>query len=287
MTKSQSIARGAFYIVAAELSFAVSAAIIKLVSVSLPNESIVFFRNFFGLLILAPWLISAGKNILHTDKIHLHLMRTGFGMAAMYTFFYGLAHIPLGNSLVIKSTIPLIIPFISFLWLKESLSKQVAIAGCLGFLGVLLILKPDGNTDWASLVALGSSCMAASAFVTIRKLGETEPTLRIVAYFAIFGISISAIPLFWVWQTPTIAEYLMLFALGLTATVGQLLLTLGYQNAPASRVGIFTYASIPFGTSIGWILWGDLLDLNSLIGAGLIILAGLNILRGGKSYSKN
>ena len=279
MTKSQSIARGAFYVVAAELSFAISAAIIKLVSASLPNESIVFFRNFFGLAILSPWLFKAGNKILRTDKIHLHLVRTGFGMAAMYTFFYGLAHIPLANSMLIKSTIPLIIPFVSLVWLKESLSKQVAMAGCLGFVGVMLILRPDGDANWASLVALGSSCMAASAFVTIRKLGETEPTLRIVAYFAIFGMSVSAIPLFWAWQTPTLMEYLMLFALGLTATIGQLLLTLGYQNAPASSVGIFTYTSVPFGTFFGWLLWGDLLDQNSLFGAGLIILAGFIILR--------
>lgn len=278
-TKSQSIVRGAFFVVAAELNFAISAAIIKLVSVSLPNESIVFFRNFFGLLILAPWLIKGGENILRTDKVHLHLMRTGFGMAAMYTFFYGLAHIPLGNSMLIKSTIPLIIPFVSLIWLKESLTKQVMLAGCLGFVGVLLILKPDGDMNWASLVALGSSCMAASAFVTIRKLGETEPTLRIVAYFAIFGMSISAFPLFWTWKTPTLVEYLMLLALGLTATIGQLLLTLGYQNAPASSVGIFTYTSVPFGTFIGWLLWGDLLDQNSIFGAGLIILAGFIILR--------
>ena len=216
---------------------------------------------------------------MRTEKIHLHLIRTGFGMAAMYTFFYGLAHISLGNSMLIKSTIPLIIPFVSFVWLKESLSKQVAMAGCLGFAGVLLILRPDGDTNWASLVALGSSCMAASAFVTIRKLGETEPTLRIVTYFAIFGMSISAIPLFWAWQTPTLMEYLMLFTLGLTATIGQLLLTLGYQNAPAASVGIFTYTSVPFGTFFGWLLWGDLLDQNSLLGAGLIILAGFIILR--------
>jgi len=287
MPKSQSIVRGALYVIAAELSFAISAAIIKLLSVSLPNESIVFFRNLFGLVILAPWIIRTGNKILHTDKIHLHLMRAVFSMTAMYTFFYGLAHIPLANSMLIKSTIPLIIPFISLIWLKESLSKQVFVAGCFGFAGVLLILKPDGDTDWASLVAFSSSCMAASAFVMIRKLGETEPTLRIVAYFAFFGMSISAIPLFWAWQTPKPIEYLMLFALGLTATIGQLLLTRGYQNAPASSVGIFTYTSVPFGTFIGWRLWGDVLDQNSLFGAGLIILAGLNVLKKDNQTRKN
>lgn len=279
MTKNQSIVRGAFFIVASELSFAVSAAIIKQVSISLPNESIVFFRNLFGLIILAPLLIESGKKILHTDKLKLHLARSGFGIGAMYCFFYALAHISLGDTMLIKSTIPLIIPFVSLIWLKESMSGRVMAAGILGFIGVFLILEPNGETDWASLVALISSIMAALAFVTVRKLSTTEPPLRIVAYFAIFGLSISSVPLIWAWKTPTLIEYLMLMAIGLTTTIGQLLLTRGYQNAPASSVGIFTYTSVPFGTFLGWLFFEEILDINSLFGAILIVLAGVIILR--------
>ena len=80
MTKSQNIVRGAFFIVTAEVSFALSAALIKLVSDSLPNQSIVFFRNLFGLLILTPLLLNAGENILKTNRLHLHLFRSGIGM---------------------------------------------------------------------------------------------------------------------------------------------------------------------------------------------------------------
>ena len=278
MTKSQSIARGAFFIVASEFSFALSAAAIKLVSASLPNESIVFFRNLFGLLILAPLLLRT-KDILKTKCLSLHLVRSSFGMAAMYSFFYGLAHIPLGDAMLIKSTIPLIIPFVSVLWLQEKITQRVMLAGSLGFAGVFLILEPTGNTNWASLVSLFSSVMAAFAFVTVRKLSATEPPLRIVAYFAICGVTISAIPLLWSWKTPTITQWLLLMLVGLTTTIGQLLLTRGYQNAPASSVGIFTYTSVPFGTFLGWLFWEELLDRNSFVGAALIVLAGWIILR--------
>lgn len=279
MTKSQSIVRGAFFIVASEFSFAVSAAIIKQVSISLPNESIVFFRNLFGLLILAPLLLRSEPKILHTDVLPLHIARSGFGIGAMYCFFYALAHISLGDTMLIKSTIPLIIPFVCLIWLKESISSRVSVAGILGFIGVFLILEPNGDTNWASIVALASSIMAALAFVTVRKLSATEPPLRIVAYFGIFGLSISSVPLVWAWQTPTIVEYMMLLGIGLTTTIGQLLLTRGYQNAPASSVGIFTYTSVPFGTFLGWLFFEEILDINSLFGAILIVLAGLIILR--------
>ena len=279
MIKNQSIVRGAFFIVASELSFAVSAAIIKQVSISLPNESIVFFRNLFGLLILTPLLIRADTKILHTNNLKLHLARSAFGMGGMYCFFYAIAHISLGNTMLIKSTTPLIIPFVSLIWLKESMSRPVIVAGILGFVGVFLILEPNGETDWASLVALVSSIMAALGFVSVRKLSSTEPPLRIVTYFAIFGLAISSIPLIWAWQTPSMTEYLMLLTIGCTTTIAQLLLTRGYRNAPASSVGIFTYTSVPFGTFLGWLLFEEILDVNSIFGAVLIVLAGWIILR--------
>ncbi|MEL7078809.1 MAG: DMT family transporter [Cyanobacteria bacterium J06648_1] len=279
MINRQSIVRGAFFIVASELSFALSAAIIKYASTDLPNQSIVFFRNLFGLAILLPLILRSKPGILKSDRLHLHLLRAVFGMAAMFSFFYALGQIPLGDSMLIKSTIPLIIPFMSAVWLGEEITSQIIIAGAIGFLGVFLILKPDGNTNWASLVALGSSFFAAMAFVTVRKLSATEPPLRIVAYFAIFGLIISSLPAIANWQTPTVNQCIMLFGVGLTTTVGQLLLTRGYQNAPAASVGIFTYTSVPFGTFLGWLIWQEVLDINSLFGAGLIILAGIIILR--------
>ena len=283
MTQSQSIVRGAFFIVASELSFALSAAIIKFTSDSLPNESIVFFRNLFGLAILIPLVLNASRNnktnILKTDRLHLHLLRGIVGMGAMYSFFYSLGHIPLGDSMLIKSTIPLIIPFMSAIWLQEKITPRIILAGALGFSGVFLILEPTGDTNWASLIALASSFLAAMAFVTVRKLSATEPTLRIVTYFAIAGVAISSIPMLWHWRTPTIIQYLMLIGIGLTTTIGQLLLTRGYQNAPASSVGIFTYTSVPFGSFLGWLIWNELLDLNSLFGAVLIVLAGIIVLR--------
>lgn len=281
MIGKQNIIRGAFFIIASELSLAISAALIKkLAATSLPNESIVFFRNLFGILFLMPLILQSNAHILKTERLHLHLMRAGFGMGAMYSLFYSLGHIPLGNSMLIKSTIPLMIPFLSVAWLGEQITPRVIMAGGIGFLGVFLILQPDGNSNWVSLIALTSSVLAAFSFVTVRKLSATEPPLRIVFYFALLGLMISFLPMVNHWQAPTREQYIMLTGIGLMATTGQLLLTRGYQNAPASTVGIFTYTSVPFGTFIGWLVWNEVLDLNFLLGAGLIITAGIIILRG-------
>ncbi|MEL6438859.1 MAG: DMT family transporter [Cyanobacteria bacterium J06621_8] len=282
----QNILRGACFIVAAELSFALGAAIIKFISGSLGSESIVFFRNAFGLGILAPSILASGSNILKTERLHLHLLRAGFGMGAMYCFFYALGQISLGDAMLIKSTIPLMIPFISAFWLQEKITLPIIAAGGIGFLGVWLILEPNGEASWASLVALASSVFAAVAFVTVRKLSATEPPLRTVSYFAIAGVMISALPMLWNWQTPTLNQLLLLGGVGLTTTIGQLLLTRGYQSAPAASVGIFTYTSVPFGTFLGWLVWQELLEPKSWYGAALIIVAGVIILRNRNASSE-
>jgi drug/metabolite transporter (DMT)-like permease len=93
-------------------------------------------------------------------------------MGAMYSFFYGLGHLSLGDAMLIKSTIPLMIPFVSLIWLQESISQGVIWAGGLGFIGVFLILKPDGETNWASLVALSSSLIDISNNSILKKRGE-------------------------------------------------------------------------------------------------------------------
>ena len=159
------------------------------------------------------------------------------------------------------------------------ITLPIILAGGVGFLGVFLILEPNGTTNWASLVALASSMLAAIAFVTVRKLSATEPPLRVVSYFAIGGVMISSLPMFWHWQTPSFSQLILLAGVGLTTTIGQLLLTRGYQNAPAASVGIFTYTSVPFGTFLGWLVWNELLERKSWYGAVLIIVAGLIILK--------
>jgi len=279
MIDRQNIARGAFFIVASELCFALSAALIKLASADLPNESIVFFRSFLGLLILIPVILKSDSKILQTERFYLHMLRAGFGVGGMYSFFYAVGQIPLADSMLIKSTSPLIIPFMSAIWLQEKITPRIILAGAIGFSGVFLILQPNGDMKLASLVALASSIFAASAFVTVRKLSATEPPLRIVAYFTIFGLTISSIPMLWHWQTPTLKQLIILIGVSITTTLFQVLLTRGYQSAPASSVGIFTYTSVPFGTFLGWLIWNELLDLRFLFGAGLIVIAGIIVLR--------
>ncbi len=266
--------------VAAELMFASMGATIKVLSEQLPSASVVFFRNLLGLALVLPWLLKSGTRSLGTDHPRLHILRGLAGLGAMYCFFYAIAHMPLAEAMLLKVSAPLFIPIIALLWLAEYVPSKVRWAIGVGFLGVALILRPGfAEVSPVALIALLGAVLAGLAKVTIRRLSATEPTTRIVFYFALIGTMVSALPLAWHWVTPPPTAWGLLVAVGVFATAGQLLMTRAYALAPAAQVGPFTYSSVIFATAYGWLFWGEIMDLVTAVGATLVIIAGVMTVR--------
>lgn len=280
MLYKQSLLAGAIFILVSEFLLVSMGAVIKTLARDMPNETIVFFRNLFGLAVLVPFLVRGGMAGLRTNVLHLHLVRAVAGLSAMYCFFYAIGHVKLADAMLLKFTVPVFIPVVAWFWLSERFSSRAGLALALGFAGVMLILKPAGNANWVLLIALAGSFFSAIAKTTIRRLSRTEPAPRIVFYFALTGVAISSVPLSWAWQTPTAAQWLLLLSLGPLATMGQLCMTRGYSAAPASEVGLFTFSAVLFGAGYGWLFWGELWDWLSLVGAFLVGSAGAIMLRG-------
>ena len=270
-------AYGALLVSCAALMFASMGVLIRFASHQLPNESIVFFRNLFGLLVLLPLVWRRGvSHSLKTDHLLLHLVRSLFGLAAMYCFFYALAYLPLASAVLLNFTAPLFIPFIAMVWLKESVSSHVTVAIIVGFTGVLFVLKPgSGLYSQVALIGLASGAFAAVAMVTLRRLSSTEPPFRVVVFYGIICTTVSAIPLLWSWQTPAVGVLLQLAGAGTFATAGQYLLSKGYAYAPAAQIGPFTYIAVVFAAGYGWFFWQEFPDWISVIGTLLIVIAGV------------
>ena len=279
MLYQQNVAQGAIFILVSELMFASMGASVKAMAVDLPNEMIVFMRNIFGLLILSGWLLRHGMGTLKTRILPMHIMRAGFGVAAMYCFFYALAHLPLAQGLLLKMTAPLFIPLLAYFWLRETAPRLALLALPLGFAGVILVLNPEGSFSWVAMIGLLGGLLAAVAKVTVRRLGKTETTFRVVFYFALFATLISAIPLAWAWQTPAAHSWGLLLLMGASGTLGQLLLTRGYAVARASQVAPFTYFSVLYGAGFGYLFWDEVLSMGFVTGALLIAIAGLLVIR--------
>jgi drug/metabolite transporter (DMT)-like permease len=258
------------------LLFAATGAAVKLASPSVSNEMAVFFRSFFGLIVLIPWLVRGGLGGLRTAYPRQQVTRALAGLAAMYCFFYAIAHLPLAEAMLLNYSSPLFIPFIAWLWLGEPIPEGIGWAIGVGFIGICLILKPGvGFFSPAAVVGLLSAVLTATAMVAIRGLARHEPTTRIVFYFGVVCSVASAPALLWGWQTPSARALALLVLVGVLATSGQLLLTRAYALAPAARIGPFTYSTVVFAALFGWLLWDEVPDGLSVVGAALVFAAGV------------
>src|SRR5262245_15471635 len=168
--------RAGLYMVGAALLFAAMGAGVKAASRELPNAMVVFFRNAVGFLTLLPWLTRGGVANLRTHHFKEHLVRGVAGLLAMATFFYGIAHLRLADAILLNQSVPLFLPLVEGLWLKEEIPSRVWWPIGVGFLGLLLVLKPGtGLFEPAAVVGALSAVFAAVAQVGIRRLTRTEP----------------------------------------------------------------------------------------------------------------
>jgi drug/metabolite transporter (DMT)-like permease len=281
MPREQSLRRGALLMVASALFFAGMGVGVKVASRTLPNSMVVFFRNAVSLVALLPLLPRlGGRGGLATTHLGEHLVRSLAGLAAMYCFFYAIAHLRLADAVLLNYSLPLFMPLIAQAWLGEAIPRALWRGLAVGFLGVVLILKPGlGLFNPAALVGLAAAVLAALAQVGVRRLTDTEPVTRIVFYFAAISTAVSAVPLAGSWRTPEPRLWGTLLAMGLSATVAQLFLTRAYAHAPAAQVGPFIYACVPFAALLDGVLFGVWPDVLSVAGGILVIFAGVLTLR--------
>ena len=267
---------GAALLALSALLFACMGVVIREASATVNNENIVFFRNLVGVVFFLPLLLVKGLRPFKTQRLKSHLMRTSYGLAAMYCFFYAIAHLPLADAMLFTYSAPVFTPIIAYLWLKEPLTKRMLGLSLLGLIGVILVAKPsDALFSSLSLVGLAASLLAATAFVSIREMSDTEPAYRMVFYFALFSSLISAIPLSWASQPLSNAELILLCSAGLLAALAQIVMSRAYSLAPPGLIGPVAYLAIVFAGIFSLLRWGETPDSTSLMGAGLIFTASL------------
>lgn len=277
---NQSILRGAALLALSALLFATMGVFIRLASHTVSNEIVVFARNLAGLALLLPVMLTQGGGGLRTTVFPRHLWRALTGLTAMYGFFYAIANLPLSSAMIFTYSSPVFIPLVAWIFLKEPMTRRAWVAALVGFAGVALVCKPDqGLVNHFALIGLGSSILAATAFVTVRALGATEPATRVVFYFALISTVVSTVPLLWAGRAITLKEFGLLAAVGILATLSQLCLTRAYALAPANRIGPVTYLAIVIAGIYAWALWGEVPDGYAIAGTGLILMASLVSLR--------
>lgn len=277
---ARSLARGATLMILSSLAFAIMGACIQVCAQTLSNGMVVFFRNVSGLVFLSPILIRGGKEVLETKHLKEHILRGVAGLSSMYCFFYAIAHMRLADATLLNYTLPLFIPVVEALWLGEPMPARLGAPLVLGFIGVVVVLRPgSGVVTGAAVFGLLAGFLSAVAQTGVRRLTRTEPTVRIVIYFALMGSSISSLALPFVWVTPAPPVWAVIVLMGLAATTGQLLMTRAYSHAPASQIGGFVYTGVLFAAFLDWFRLGLPPSRGFFLGAGLVMASGALMFR--------
>ena len=282
-TRSASLDRPALGIVLMLIGiagFAVMDAIIKWLTADYSVPQVVALRSWFGLPLLCIFALhQGGLKTLKTRRPMVHVGRYLLVLALSFSFFWALSQMKLVDAIAITFAAPIFITALSVPLLKEPVGLHRWFAIGIGFCGVLIMLRPGmGVFQWAALVVLGSAVVYALLMITTRAFKSTESTAALMLYPQL-GMSLTGIafaPYFWV--TPSPGD-LGLFALaGLFGSVGVMCLTHAFRLGPAAVISPFEYSALIWATLLGFLLWGELPDKYTLVGAGVVISSGLYII---------
>jgi drug/metabolite transporter (DMT)-like permease len=254
-------------------------ALAKVLSAYYPIEEISFFRSALafvpvGIMVAA----NGGRPLLRTRRLAGHIWRSVIGVTSMVLGFVSYHLMPLADAVALSFTAPLLVTALSVPLLGEKVGLRRWSAVLVGFLGVLLILQPDGALlNLGALAALGGAVGTALVMVTIRQLNRTEQPTTIVFYYTLFSTLLTALPLPVVWVTPTWPDAVLLMATGLVGGTSQYFMTRALSLTGAAVIGPFNYVSLLWAALFGWVIWGDIPAAHVFAGSAVVVASGVFI----------
>lgn len=272
--------KGTLWMLAAVGALTVMAVTLKHVVTDMSPWQAAWLRMCIGLGFLAPWVLRTGaRKAILSPRLPMLWARGLFGSASFALTVYALGHLILADAMVLSFTTPFWVIPLAALFLGEYAGWRRALATALGFIGVLLVLKPQFGIQDAMLIALLSALLRGFVVVFIKNLSSTEPPRRIVFWFFAVGVIVLAGPALLHWTTPTHAQlgWLALAALG--GWLGQEWLSRAYREGEATIIAPLEFTRIPIAAIIGLTVFAEIPDSWTLAGTAVIIGAAYIISR--------
>jgi len=262
----------------------VISALVKLVGSEIHTLTILMFRYALCLPLLvmaAVW--QRGRHILQISRYHTLAIRTAAGLTSLGCFYAALDFLPLSKAMVLFQTLTLFVTFLAPLVLGERVGWRRWTAVGIGFLGTMIVLKPDaeGWTLAGIMFGLGAPLFGAIMLIALRRLGQHDsPLSTSVWYNGIGTIVFASLVAMQGLSLPTSGlDMMILAALGILSSFQQFFMAFSHRVAPATALAPFRYLSIPMGIAAGILFFGEMLTIEIVIGSAVIIASSIFILR--------
>ena len=251
---------------------------IRIAAAELHPFEIAFFRNLFGLACLLPFLVRAGAGVLRTHAVGRLLVSSGGHLIAMLAYFLAAALMPLAELTALAFTKPLFATVGAALILHEVVRGRRWSAVAVGFLGVLLVLRPGAAafSPEAGLVLL-SALASAAVVLMVKQLTVRESTTTIVFYQSLFLTVLSLPPALLFWQTPSVGGILLVALIGALGTITWLCFTRAFALADTSAVMPFEFLKLPFTAVLAYLLFSEVPSVWTWLGGAIIFAATVYI----------
>ena len=241
---------------------------------------IVFCRLLFAWMCMLPWLLNRGVKRVGTSQIKLYMLRACVSMVAMTTWFYAISLIPIGEVTALSFLAPLFTTVGAALMLGEVVRMRRWTATLIGFCGALIIIRPGivemGLGNW---FALTSAVFMGTSSLIIKTLTRGDDPWTVVFFSHLLMLPLALVPAWLVWSWPAAEVWPYLLATGPIAVFGHLALTKALSVADASIVATVDFSRLPFAVGVGWIVFGEVSDLWTWVGAAVIFASSLYIVR--------
>lgn len=282
---------GIVYIIISAFCFALMNMFVKL-SGDLPSIQKSFFRNFIAMIFAAILLIKSGQGFkFKKENLGLLFMRSVFGTLGILCNFYAIDHLVLSDASMLNKMSPFFVIIFSLIFLHEKVNKVQTAAVIIAFLGSLLIIKPSFNlTEFLpALLGFLGGVGAGAAYTAVRQLGKKgENGKLVVFFFSSFSCAVTLPFLIFQYHEMTWLQLIYLLCAGLAASGGQFSITAAYFHAPAKEISVYDYSQIIFAALIGFIVFGDIPDIYSVIGYIIICaMAVMIFIYNNKLYNKH
>ncbi|WP_322994811.1 DMT family transporter [Castellaniella sp.] len=278
-TRPQNPVIGIAFILTGVLALTLSDAFAKWLTAAYPPIQILFLRALIALpIIMGVVTALAGQQALRSRYLPIHLLRGAINIAAAACFYTGLMYLPLAENTAVAFAAPLFVTVLSVFILKETVDRHRWAAVLIGFLGVLLIVRPGADSfQPAALFPLMTALLYGAMMMTARAIGPAEGMLTTTLYIVVGQLVFSVLLIPWFWEPIQWAHLPFFLAIALCSTLGLGLITQAFRVAPASVVAPFDYSGLLWAAVLGWLFWDEIPDLLAYLGVLLIAGSGVYI----------
>jgi drug/metabolite transporter (DMT)-like permease len=273
--------RGIGFVIFMTITFSSLDASAKYFTTELPLWVLLWGRYFFNFLFVALFFFrGAPAEIIHTRNLKMQILRSILLVSSTLTFWLALVFLPLADCVVILFVAPLLVTILAAPILGERVGRHRWTAVILGFVGMLVVMRPGFTIfNWVSVLPFVTALLYAGVQISTRILGRTETALTTLLYSSAGGAIICSIGVLFFWVTPSLQQWLVLGWMGFLGALGHYLMIKGYGLAPASLLAPFDYTTLIWATILGFVMFGDLPDSWTVLGAIIIMSSGLYLIR--------